>query len=457
MSNSIAVQQKRFIRLAPSNNSTVGYSPSASQPIIRFSVADTMATADMKAARLNFRVRINPSGAGASQVAIGEDFNIDRRVGLAGVVDQVIVSSRRYGSQLEAVHNMGRLNSAWYDSLYSPKQMLANENLQTRAVGYGRYDRNSGNYSNANTLTDGGSLYMRKQLITGTGAATGKSSDLLDCSIPLHLGLFMSQDVNLNTVGGLEIAVYLQKENFLFNGTGVGAPVAASSYTLYDVSLTIPLLYYNANQIAQLNSQPEKAVQFNRWTSIYGVLDSTFTSISHRLTLKSLLSSIHNFQPTQAINSVANNNFALKGIGLNELTILQNGVKNPYEKTTIVDKKTNNTLINRRATTEAEVNNEAISAYRAPKDILYSQVIPENLVGVAVNRCEGHHHVGVNYDLSAGSGLDIAGVIGYDIKSKLEQQTLPAPTDTNTESYAMYSFYLDKQTLMITPNGIASM
>ena len=415
-----------------------------------------MATADMKSARLNFRIRINPTGGAASAVDVGNDFNIDRRVGMAGILDQVIVSSRRYGSQLEAVHNMGRLNSAWYDSLYSPKQMMANENLQTRAVGYGRYDRNSGSYSSPTTLSDGGNKYMRKQLNTGTGSATGKSEDLLDCSIPLHLGLFMSQDVNLNTVGGLEIAIYLQKENFLFNGTGTGAPVAASAYTLYDVSLTIPLLYYNSNQIAQLQSQPEKAVQFNRWTSIYGVLDSTFTSISHRLTLKSLLSSIHNFQPTQAINSTANNNFALKSIGLNELTVLQNGVKNPYEKTTIVDKKANDTLINVRATTESEVNNEAISAYRAPRDVLYSQVMPENLVGVAANN-EGHHHVGVNYDLSAGSGLDIAGVIGYDIKSKLEQQTMPNPVPTQQESYAMYSFYLDKQTLMITPNGIASM
>ena len=412
--NSIAVQQKRFIRLAPSNNSTTGYSPNASQPIIRFSVADTMATADMKEARLNFRLRVNPTGAADSQVAITDDFNIDRRVGVAGVVDQVIVSSRRYGSQLEAVHNMGRLNSAWYDSLYSPKQMMSNNNLQTRAVGYGRYDPVSGSDSSPVTLDDNGWKYMRKQLITGAGSATGKSADLLDCSIPLHLGLFQSSDVNLNTVGGLELAIYLQKESFLFNGTGAGAPVAASSYTLFDVSLTIPLLYYNAQQIAALNAQPEKAVSFMRWTSIYSVIDSTFTSIAHRLTLKSLLSTI----------------------GLNELTVLRDGVKHPYEKTTIVDKKDNAELIDARSTTLAEINNEAISAYRNPRDILYSQVIPANLTGVAANN-EGHHHVGVNYDLAAGSGLDIAGVISYDIKSKIEEQTLPTPTPANTESYGI--------------------
>ena len=454
--NSVASQQKRNIRLAPSNNSTQGYSPSASQPIIRFSVADVMATADMRDARLNFRVRVNPDGNANSQVAVGNDFNIDRRVGLAGVVDQVIVSSRRYGSQLEAVHNMGRLNSAWYDSLYSPKQMMSNNNLQTRAVGYGRYDKMDGNASSVNTLSDNGWLYSRKQLITGGNSATGKSSDLLDCSIPLHLGLFQSSDVNLNTVGGLEIAIYLQRESFLFNGTGNNPPTSASTYTLFDVSLTIPLLYYNAQQIQALNAQPEKAVSFMRWTSIYSVIDSTFTSIAHRLTLRSLLSSIHNFQPTQAINDVANNNFALRGLGMNELTVLRDGVKFPYEKTTVVDKAANNELINIRGTTEAEINNEAISAYRNPRDILYSQVIPENLIGVAA-QAEGHHHMGVNYDLAAGSGLDVAGVISYDINSKTEAVTGAAPDGSGTESYAFYSFYLDKQTLIASPQGIAAM
>ena len=94
--------------------------------------------------------------------------------------------------------------------------------------------------------------------------------------------------------------------------------------------------------------------------------------------------------------------------------------------------------------------------FQLPRDILYSQVIPENLVGVAA-QAEGHHHMGVNYDLAAGSGLDVAGVISYDINSKTEAVTGTLPDGSLTESYAFYSFYLDKQTLMVTPNGIAAM
>ena len=75
MSNSVAVQQKRFLRLTPSNNSSSGYSPVGSQPIIRFSLADTQALGLLKDARLNFRLKVEKT-AGAA-VALADDFNVD--------------------------------------------------------------------------------------------------------------------------------------------------------------------------------------------------------------------------------------------------------------------------------------------------------------------------------------------------------------------------------------------
>ena len=168
--NSVATQQKRFIKLAPSNNSTTGFSPDSSQPIIRFSVADTMAHANMKDARLNFRIRVER--AAGTSVAAGDDFNIDLGVGNCGILDQVIVSSRRYGNQLEAVHNMGRLNSAWYSSLYSPKQIASNQQLLCRSTGKGRYNGTHGATGAGITLTDQRQLFQRKYLVT-SGTATG--------------------------------------------------------------------------------------------------------------------------------------------------------------------------------------------------------------------------------------------------------------------------------------------
>ena len=443
--NSIAVQQKRYARLAPSNNSSQGFAPESSQPIIRFSVADTQAIANMKEARLNFRLRVTK--AANTPIVIGDNINIDSRVGLSGIVDQILINSRRYGSSLEQVHNAGRLNSQIYDSLHSPKQMICNQNLQTRGIGYGRYNGMIERQNRANLVNDENAIYMRRQLIT-SGTATGKSYELLDCSIPIHCGLFFSEELDLNKVGGLEIAIFLQKSSFLFNGADVTADM---NYSLQDVSLSIPLLYKSAMMIQQDSQNPQSVIEYMAYTSIYSVLDSTFTSIAHRLNMRSLLSSVHNFQPTQAINDRTKNNFALLDSGLEELTIMKDGQRYPMEKTAIVDCDRNQPQRN-RASTQAEVLHDALSSFRNYRDILYTQVIPQGLKGVPANLNQGHYSIGVNYAPQTGSGIDVAGILSYDILTKLEDSGNPA----QTEPYAFYSFYLDKKTLVVTPNGIAS-
>jgi hypothetical protein len=312
-----------------------------------------MASADMQNARVNFRLKVT-TVAGAA-VASANDFNVDQCVNGCAVFDQVIVSSRRYGNQIEAVHNLGRLNSSWYSSLYSPKQMAANVNLNCRSVGKGCYGLQQSLAGLGALVTDPAHILQRKYLVTnaaetnvgnpkqgwnqGTGTEAGAgslsangTSGYLDFSVPLHLGFFQSSDVNLNQVGGLEIVLYLDQTRNLFYGAGV--PVT-TSYSICDVNLTIPLLYYNSQQIQAQVAQPESVLSFMYWTSIYSVLDSTFNSIAHRLALKGLLSAIHNMQPTIAINNAQFDNHALIDPGVEVLTFLRDGVKNPYEKSII--------------------------------------------------------------------------------------------------------------------------
>lgn len=474
--NSVATQQKRFIRLTPSNNSTAGFSPDASQPIIRFSIADTMASANMVDARLNFKMRVIRTGLTTPVQAVGDDFNIDRCLNGCSVLDQVIISSRRYGNQIEAVHNLGRLNSSWYSTLYSPKQMAANVNMNCRSIGKGRYNGRNANVGLGATIDDDYMKLQRKYLVTsgvaiggalsskqgwnqGVGAATASGVEqlpgYLDFSIPLHLGFFQNTDVNLNQVGGLEITLYLAQSRSLFFGEGTGKPSTDSTYQLTDVNMTVPLLYYSAPEIQAQAQNQQSVVSFMFWTSIYSVLDSTFTSIAHRLALKGLLSSIHNTQPTQAINSLKHNNHALINSGIQQLTFLRDGVKNPYEKTMIPT--VNRALsVGDQSCTNPEILNEYLSAYRNARDILYSQVMPENINGRS-NIVQGVYGLGANYDPSAGAGISISGTISYDIQTKLEDiTTVPSVAPYNgTESYAFYSYYLSRQDYVVTPQGMS--
>ena len=473
--NSVSVQQKRFIRITPSNNASGGFGPDSAQPIVRFSVADTMASADMSQARVNFKLKVTSNLA--TTVSSAADFNIDKGVNGCAVIDQVIVSSRRYGNQIEAVHNLGRLNSSWYSSLYSPKQMATNVNLNCRSIGKGGYSLKQSSLGLGTVVDDPASILQRKYLVTnstetnvagditrknwnqGTGVVTGAgslatadatSSGYLDFSVPLHLGFFQSSDVNLNQVGGLEIVLYLDQTRNLFYGADVAN---TASYSITDVNLTIPLLYYNSQQIAAQAQTQQSVLSFMYWTSIYSVLDSTFSSIAHRLSLKGLLSAIHNLQPTVSINNSAFDNHALCNPGLQVLTFLRDGVKNPYEKAMIPTENRALSVAN-KSCTYPEVLNEYLSAFRNPRDINYTQVTPENLVGRG-STTEGVFGLGQNYDPSAGAGIDVNGTISYDIQSKLEDITTTPRVANTIEPYAFYSYYLSRQDYIVTPQGMS--
>lgn len=429
--NSVAVQQKRFLQLVPSNNSSTGFSPSGSQPIIRFTVADMQGLAMLKDARLNFKM--TATKAGGAPIALTDDINVDSILSQCGVMDQIIVTSARFGNTLEQVLNLGRLERSYYGAKYSPKMMASNTYHQSRAIGLGRTNRFEGQFQSASSTSDRAAQATRKQLIGGK-----------DYSLPFHVGLFLSDDtMDLSAIGGLEISVYLQKSEALF----FGADAAGVTYSLSDVSLTLPVIYKTAQQIA---SQPaESVISFLNWTSLYSVLDSTSSSIAYRLMLKGLISGIHNMLPTAQINNSASNQFALKQPGLESLTQLRDGVRAPYEKSVIVSDST--TLgVENKSTTYPEIITDYLSAWGVTKDQLYCQTIAENLKGVA-NR-SGVFSFGANYDPES-SGINLNGVLSFDIKSKLQKDD----DVTLTEPYAMFSYFLSRQSFVASQQGLVSM
>lgn len=434
MSNSVAVQQKRFIRLAPSNNSSSGYGPIGSQPIIRFSVADTQAIALLKDARLNFKVSVTKDGGA---VALGDDVNIDPVLGFCSAVDQLIVSSRRFGTQIEQVVNVGRLESSFYRSKYSPKMMSASQYHGSKAVGIGRFNRFSGSTISKTASAD---LRLRAQR-----KALARQQE---CSLPFHTGVFLSEPLDLSMSGGLEIEVYLQKPEAMFFGSD--ADISKMNYTLTDVSLTMPLIYKSSDMIA--STPPESVIEFLNWTSLYSVLDSSVSSIAHRLYLSGLVSAIHNVLPTAQINNTAYNQFALKSVGAERLTFLRDGQRNPLEKTTIVQDDFDK-LVEDKSTTYPEVLSEYLSAFGPVRDLVYSQVIPENIKGIVSSR-QGVEGLGCNYSPES-SGINVSGVLSIDLQSKLEDVTGSQPTQI--EPYALYSFYLSRQGYLASPQGLKSL
>ena len=441
MSNSVATQQKRFIRLAPSNNSTSGYAPSGSQPILRFSIADTAAFAKMSDARLNCRIKVER--APDTAVAQTDDFNIDPVLGWCSMVDQITVSSRRFGSTIEQVNNMARLDSAYYRSKYAPKDINSNMYSKTRAVGLGRFNRISGSTAGHATVSDKRLVAQRKKLIT-TVSTNPKDAGFVEVSIPLHAGFFLTDsDVDLSQIGGVEISIYLAKVQSVFFGTGANQPTSNSNYTLYDASLTVPLLYKSAEQVSM--TPPEGSVEFLNWTSLFSVVDSTVSSIAHRLYLSGLVSQIHNFLPTDQLNNVSANAAALKDIGVERLTFQKDGVRSPMEKTVLTDKVAN-VKVQQSPSLYSEVITDYTSALHSPRDIKRTQIIPENMLGIADR--SGVMGIGCNFSPNS-AGINLSGVLSIDVQSKI-----PDSTGTGTTPYAMFSFYLSRKAFLTSPMGV---
>jgi hypothetical protein len=325
--------------------------------------------------------------------------------------------------------------------------MMASHNYHsTKAVGSGRYARMVGQFSSSSSATDLRNISMRKSLITSQ-TTNPKDEGLTEVSLPFHVGMFLTDEpIDLSIVGGLELAIFLQKPEALFHGTAV---TSSSNYTLSDVSLTLPLIYKSANDIAA--TPAEYVVEFLNWTSMFSVLDSTVSSIAQRLQLSGLVSAIHNSLPTQEINSTSYNGFALKNPGYERLTFLRDGQRSPLEKTTVVADDRAKPIEN-KSTTYPEVLQDYLSAWSPNRDLHYTQVIPENIKGI-VNR-DGVVGIGCNYSPDS-AGINVSGVLGVDLQSKIEDVSTPNPAQT--EPYALYSFYLSRQAFMISPAGMKAL
>ena len=98
----------------------------------------------------------------------------------------------------------------------------------------------------------------------------------------------------------------------------------------------------------------------------------------------------------------------------------------------------------------------AQTAIKSVKDIKRSPVVPENLLGQA--KQDGGWGTGLSWDMVSGAGINVAGTLTYDLKTKLQDPVnkdlvgaggTANPNHTLTTPYAQYSFYLARQNLMI--------
>ena len=454
VNNMVAQQQKRYMKLSPSNSGSASFSYSKGNPVIRFAIAEADAYLIGPEVRLNFDLNVYTTGVTqvASEAVI---FNIDPQVGTQGVIQTLSVSSRRYAtSLLETIHNYPRLCSSLFSALHDPRDTQFQLFNEQKSSMVGHINTKGRNFYEDNDIKLDETLLRHNRKGYAPVVAGTRKNGTTSHSIRLVAGTFMSNDINLKLLGGLEVEIHLAPDSNLFFGTG--AP-ATSNYVLTNVSLTAPILYMNEAQMGAMSGGNPQTMSFLSWSSLYNVITSTDASVVNRVGLKRVLSTFQNYIPTDQLNNFSNNGMSCYDPGVKRLTYHRNGQRFPYEYAVQVN-NSQNLLKKSETALKPQILRNYLSAFRNFRDIKHSAVVPENIM--RYNATDDNTELGVfgtgcNFDEVSAQGIDLeTGTFGFTMESKL---WTPGTDDGATlKDYGVFQFFLAKNTIVVQPGARAS-
>lgn len=445
----IATQIKRYTKITPSNASGTGiFSFSQGNPVIRFSIAEQDAYLLAPETRLQFNFKCLADNTADTSIVNGNAHNLDPRIGVQSIINTLTISSRRYATSIcEQIHNYNQLVSIAHPTLASTRDLATQRNHEQLCVGQGILNRQELDQTEENVLANTANIKVLQRKYIQHGGGGVATNGGMDCSIQLYAGMFQSQNLDLRLLGGLELEITLAPDANVFFNAG-----ANTTYQISDVVLNAPLLYKSANEMMS-GVQPQ-TLEFLTYSSLYNVAQSTNATITNKVGLRGCLSMVQKFVPVKYINnygrqSVANDNqganaFSGWNVGVKRLTFHRNGQRYPNEYQIATERGDLNP--------DAEVMNEkngqvlinSWSAFENYKDVKHTHLTSQNLS----TRTQNNYFLGVSFDQISGQGIDLSGgTISTEIES-----TLQDPVDNVAKPFGVFTFFLNKNTLVVQPN-----
>jgi hypothetical protein len=435
---------KRYIQLNPVNAISSGdYSPSAGLPLVKFDISSTSKPTllDLSRLRINGRITYFTGTMGTAETQVAANLRTFRD-GYSGdfsnCVEHVTIASKRLNSVLERVTNYSRI---------------------IPSVVSGNHGEND---INCELSHEGGHVvnnYLARNFVRPQEAAKGKYF-----SSPLYCGIMNSGkdlDISVNGSGGLTIEILLKPAVSACFGTDANAN--SVKYKLSDLILTCPS-YELGGASAQSYLSGEQNFEFNSITSIFQTLNSSASVVAITPGLSRVSAIFMNGINTDNLGNQLYNSNRLSNLGeLRELRFSKNGILHPNQYRLFSDVQQNNVLtlpnaITLKGRAMVDVNYlEAIStnpigsfgrtmlAYNNFEDGIKNRSQIQNRSGSEEGTCEG---VGILYD-AYGSGEDFTQTV---FSVEFDNSTLDGQVAT---TLGLYMFFLNKQVLMMSPNGIS--
>ncbi len=440
----------RYVQLRPVNqNSNNQYSYKGGLPLIRFEINDSIAPLMLNASHLRLCGKFTAGKADGTAFAQGaalENNYINRFAGVAGMIDNITVSSKRLNSTIERVQNYNRLVPSLVSGLHGKEDIMGD------------------------LFHQGGSLFnnwmMRNQLIARSPDAVSGTEKGRDFSIPLYMGMFQSgNDINLSRqsgLSGLTIDILLKSDANVVWGSNSNTDNA--TYNVSDLSLTIPLIDV-AGQTAALIEKAPPTMNFNTWSSIFTTINSSAAVVSLNPGLSRVSSCLYNAINSNELGDQRFDPGRLGNMGqLDNLRYTKNGILFPLQyRIDTTDREnasnaqggaTGETLKVRSVSVRNTIEGLLTSAFfQARQNLLAFNEFDASVVNV--NQTASKEGNNVNTDESFGLLYDKFGA-GTDFSTSTWAVELKAPDvigDAAT-SQSLFVYFLNKNTVEYSSGGV---
>ena len=327
----------RYVSVRPDNIPSDGkISFKNGFPILSFTIQSQAGILDTKSIRLTgdlavFKDNASPPAPVVNTDAGDDRVTMDNRLGIYGVMDQLIIRHNRSKQICEHIRHYPRYLST-YLGLGSSKQDLLHPLNDTALI-----------------MPDPEVFF---QTVVANAAAVASADVKKSFSCHLPCGFLMSgNSINLmeTSFGGIQIEIHLAPDsNALFNANGVTTEITDAHYQLKNLSLDFEVADIPADQMTAMAGETSGQLEFNTITSLYTSINSTNAQLQFSLGLKQLQSIFMNFCPSSHINTLSQNGYATtypsKSDGslahFKRVQWLRGGVKYPceYDIVTNIDK-----------------------------------------------------------------------------------------------------------------------
>tara|TARA_R110001632_G_scaffold101001_1_gene208455 strand:- start:18 stop:1382 length:1365 start_codon:yes stop_codon:yes gene_type:complete len=431
----------------PSNNT---YSFRNGNPIITISVPAQAKYLRPSSVRINGVLKLNTS-AGANvnnndlnnSLGGARNAQLSSRVGVHSCFQNVVLSSEATNQSLEAIRQYGRLVSTILSSTHTQQDFMTEKSVTA--------------------------------LMNGFNSASGNLvNNEVNFSIPLYCGLLQGGNpipLSQNGINGLRVQLELASDQQLLSGANAG-DASGAFFELKNISLTGDLLVPDEQGVQQLSVAGSGGFQYNSWSSLYSVINSSDSTQTYNLANSQVLSVVHTFLPVNASNNYASDGFAnpmLKNTdnsgtnydqacNLKKVSFSRGGVKLGFDYDFDCEEQ------NEENVPETQVLMNYLNAFQPianasrmlnSKQLMNfggNDLIPYRPVLSAVNRSQG---VDADPDRNFGIGLAMDRVSNVGVSFKGQSYATRIVSDLDGKSpNAVFTFILSKNVLQYSPSGI---